>query len=75
MDKQWFLGGHHKLYPLRYGPYTIIERSGENAYIMHLPPQLGIHVVINVNNLKSYISSLLDEEVNVTHLVDNIPDF
>jgi len=75
MDKEWFRGGHHKLHPIWYGLYTITERIGEDAYRLDLPLQLGIHVVINVNNLKLYISSLLDEEVTITHLVDNIPDF
>jgi len=75
MDKQRFRGGHHELHPICYGPYTIIERIGENAYRLDLPSQLGIHDVLNVNNLKLYVPSLLDEEVTITHPVDNIPDF
>jgi len=72
MDKHHFRGGHHKLHPLRYGPYTIIERISENAYRLDLPPQLGIHAVINVNKLKLYVLLLLDGEVTITRRVDNI---
>jgi len=73
IDKQSFRGGHHNLHPLRYGPYTIIERICESLYRLDLPLQLGIHALINVNNFKLYIPSFLDEEVIVTHTVDNIP--
>jgi hypothetical protein len=75
LDKQRFKGQHHKLHPLRYGPYTVLERIGDNAYHLDLPPQLGIHDVLNVNNLKLFESSLLEEVVPVQHLVDNIPYF
>lgn len=38
ISKQWFRGSHHKVYPTQYGPYTIIERMGGNAYRLDLPP-------------------------------------
>lgn len=74
-DKQHFEGQHHKLHPLRYGPYTVLECIGENAYRLDLPPQLGIHNVMNVNNLRRFEPPLLEEEVIVQHPVDNIPNF
>lgn len=40
-----------------------------------MPSQLGIHDVINVNNLKLFEPPLLEESVTIHHLVDNIPDF
>jgi hypothetical protein len=75
MDKQCFKGRHHKLHPLRYGPYTVLDRIGENAYRLDLPPHLGIHDVLNVNNLKLFEPPLLEDTVTVIHLVDNILDF
>ena len=48
---------------------------GENAYRLDLPPQLGIHNVINVRNLNFFEPPLLEEAVTITHPVDNIPDF
>jgi hypothetical protein len=75
LDKHRFRGQHHKLHPLRYGPYTMLERIGENAYRLDLPPQLGIHDVLNVNNLKLFEPPLLEETITVHHPVDNIPYF
>ena len=75
LDKKRFKSQHHKLMPIRYGPYTILDKIGENAYRLDLPPQLGIHDVINVNQLKLFEPPLLEEPVTITHPVDNIPDF
>jgi hypothetical protein len=61
LDKQRFKGKHHKLHPLRYGPYTMLEQIGDNAYYLYIPLQLGIHDVLNVNNLKLFESSLIEE--------------
>jgi len=38
--QQRFKGKHHKLHLLRYGPYKIMERVGDNAYKCELHPQL-----------------------------------
>ena len=70
-----FKGQHHKLHPLRYSPYTILERIGDNAYWIELPPQLGIPDVLNVNNLKRYEPPFLEEEVQVHHPMEVIPKF
>jgi hypothetical protein len=75
LDKKHFKGHHHELLPIRYGLDTILEKIGENAYRFNLPPQLGIHNVINVNHLKLFEPSLLEELVIFTHPVDNISDF
>ena len=76
LDKQRFkTQSHHKLKSLRYGPYTILEAIGPNAFRLDLPAQLGIHNVINVNNLKLYEPPQLEDEIAVLHPDDNIPDF
>ena len=74
LDKKHFKGHHHKLLPIRYSLYTILNKIGENAYKMDLPPQLGIHNVINVNHVKLFEPSLLEEPITITHPVDNILD-
>jgi hypothetical protein len=51
------------------------HKIGENAYRLDMPPQMGIHNVINVNNLKLFEPSLLEELVTITHQVDKIIDF
>ena len=75
LDKKCFKGKHHRLLPIRYVPYTILEQIGENAYWLDLPPQLGIQNIINVNHLKLFEHPLLEEPVTITHLVENILDF
>jgi hypothetical protein len=75
LDKKCFKGHHHKLLPIRYGLYTILDKIRENAYRLDMPPQLGVHNFINVNNLKLFEPSLLEEPIIITHLVDNIPNF
>jgi len=75
LDNKRFKGQHHKLLIIRYGPYTVLQKIGENAYRLDLPPHLGIHNVINVNHLKLFEPPLLEEPVTITHPVDNIPDF
>jgi hypothetical protein len=67
LDKQRFKGHHHKLHPLKYGPYIVLECIGENAYRLYFPAQLGIHDVLNVNNLKLFEPPLLEEGVIVQH--------
>ena len=61
--------------PIHYGTYTILDKIGENAYRLDLPPQLGIHDVINVNQMKLFEPPLLEERVTITYPVDNILDF
>jgi hypothetical protein len=58
LDRKRFKGHHHKLMPIIYVLYTILDKIGENAYRLDLPPQLGIHNVINVNHLKLFEPSL-----------------
>ena len=55
LDKQRFkTQSHHKLKPLRYRPYNILEAIRPDAFCLDLLDQLGIHNVIKVNNLKLY---------------------
>jgi hypothetical protein len=51
-----------KLKPLRYGPFEIIEQVNENAFRLKLPPYMQINSVVNVENLKLFKPSMLDEE-------------
>ena len=46
-----------KLSPRYMGPYEIVERIGEVAYRLRLPPELAIiHDVFHVSMLRKYIS-------------------
>lgn len=51
-----------KIKNLRYGPFEILEKVGDNAYQLNLPPYMCIFLVLNVENLKLYEPSMLDQE-------------
>jgi len=72
LDMPCFKGKHHTLHPLKYAPYTILQRIGENVYQLDFPAQLEIHDVLNVNNLKLFESPLLEETTIVQHPMENI---
>jgi hypothetical protein len=75
MDKQLLKGHNHKLHSLWYGPYTILDCIRKDDYRLDLPPHLGIHDMLNVNNLKLFEPPLLEETVTVQHPMDNISYF
>ena len=69
-------GKKGKLSPRYMGPYEIVERIGEVAYRLRLPPKLArIHDVFHVSILRKYIVDpshvLRDQSVelkeNLTH--------
>jgi hypothetical protein len=47
---------------LRYGTFEVLEKVGDNFYRLSLPPYMHIYSVVNVENLKLYEPSMLDEE-------------
>jgi hypothetical protein len=60
LQKEHLIGPHRKLRPLCYGPYTIIEVLGDNAFELNLPPFHGLHPLFNVDLLRPYFPPLLD---------------
>jgi hypothetical protein len=76
MERQCFqLECYHKLKPLHYGPYTILQKIGENAYHLDFPPHLGIHDVVNVNSLNHFEPSLVEDEVTISFPSELVPNF
>jgi hypothetical protein len=45
-----------------YGPFEVLEKVGDNSYRLSLPPYMCIYSVVNVENLKLYEPSMLDQE-------------
>ena len=49
-------GKKGKLNPRYIGPYEILERIGNVAYKLELPPELGgVHPVFHVSMLRKYL--------------------
>ena len=61
LPKERFKEKERKIKPLRYGPYLITENLGDNTFRLELPPYMGLHPVFNVDKLKLFEPSLLDE--------------
>ena len=67
-------GEGKKLKPIRYGPFTILEKIGTNAFRLDLPPYMQIYSVVNVENLKLYEPPMImDERENIQ--VPSIDEF
>ena len=67
ISKERMKGEGKKLKPIRYGPFTILEKIGMNAFCLELPPYMQIYSVVNVENLKLYEPPMImDEMENVS---------
>jgi hypothetical protein len=51
-----------KLKPIRYGPFKIIDKIGNNAFYLDLPPYMQMYAVVNVENLNLYEPPLIDDQ-------------
>jgi hypothetical protein len=51
-----------KLKPIRYGPFKIIDKIGNDAFHLDLPPYMKMYAVVNVDNLKLYEPPLIDDQ-------------
>ena len=51
-----------KLKPIRYGPFKILEKIGNNEFKLDLPPYMQIYFVVNVENLRLFEPYLIDDQ-------------
>jgi len=57
-----------KLRPIRYGPFTILAKIGDNAFRLHLLAYMQMYSMVNVENLKFYESPLIMDTEEVAHI-------
>jgi hypothetical protein len=66
-------GEGNKLKPIRYGPFTILEKSDTNDFHLDLSPCMKIYSVVNIENLKLFEPPMImdqDEEVSIPSVDD-----
>jgi hypothetical protein len=78
ISKERLKGEGKKLKPIRYGPFKIIDKIGNNAFRLDLPPYMQMYAVVNVENLKLYEPPLIDdqgEHVQIPSIDDFSPEY
>jgi len=67
-------GEGKKINPIRYGPFRIIEKIGENAFRLDLPAYMHIYSIINVDCLRLFEPSMFEdpEEQNQLPSIDDL---
>ena len=60
--------------PIRYGPFKILKKVGNNAFQLDLPSYMQMYSVVNVENLRLYEPPLIVDHESVVQL-PSIEDF
>jgi hypothetical protein len=55
-------GEGKQLKPIQYGPFNILDKIGNNVFRLDLPPYMQMYAVVNVENLKLYEPTLIDDQ-------------
>ena len=62
ISKERMQGEGKNLKPIRYGPFKIIKKVGNNVFQLDLPSYMKIYSVVNVENLCLYEPPLIDDQ-------------
>ena len=78
ISKERLQGEGKNLKPIRYGPFRILEKIGNNAFRLDLPSYMQIYVVVNVENLRLYEPPFIEdqgENFQITSIEDFSPEY
>ena len=78
MNKDMMQGEGKKLKPIRYGPFRILEKIGENAFRLDLPAYMHIYSVLNTNWLRLLKPSMIEdpeEQIQLPSIDDLLPEY
>src|ERR1700733_5347798 len=67
-----------KLKPIRYGPFKILEKIGENVFHLDLPAYMNIYSVVNADCLRLFEPSLIEdpkEQSQLPSIDDLLPKY
>ena len=71
-------GEGKKLKPIRYGPFKIIKKVGNNAFQLDFPSYMQMYSFFNVEKLRLYEPPLIDDQgsdVQLPSIEDFSPEF
>ena len=78
ISKDRMQGEGKKLKPIRYGPFKILDKIGENDFRLDFPAYMQIYSVVNAKNLRLYEPSLiedLEEKSQLPSIEDLLPEY
>ena len=71
-------GEGKKLKPIRYGPFKILEKIGENVFRLDLPAYMHIYLIVNADNVRLFEPSLIEdpkEQSQLPSIDDLLPEY
>jgi len=71
-------GEGKKLKPIRYGPFKILEKIGENAFHLDFPAYMPIYSIVNAESLRLFEPSLIEdpeEKSQLPSIDDLLPEY
>ena len=74
ISKERIQGEGKILKPIHYGPFKILENTGNNAFKLDFPSYMQIHSIVDVENLRLFEPPLIDDQGENVHL-PSIDDF
>ena len=78
ISKDRMQGEGKKLKPIRYGPFKILEKIGENDFRLDLPSYMHIYSVVDVDSLRLFEPSLIEdpeEQSQLPSIDDLLPEY